>query len=108
MNAKEQSDLFEKDHDRRSEILFKKAHDYADSEDVLSAFKLTAAVAKTTVEGFAMDMIALKTVRLGNLISGGKVPLNESVMDSIEDLENYAFLLKCIILENRPEPHPSI
>jgi len=101
MKATEQLELFLQDQERRKDILFKKTNDYATEGDVLSNFKLTAAVAMVNSSQFAMNMIALKTVRLGNLIGSGKLPMNESIIDSIEDLENYAFLLKCIIDEEK-------
>lgn len=101
MKSTEQLELFLQDCEARKEILFRKANDYSNEADVLSNFKLTAQVAMTTPQQFAMNMIALKTVRLGNLIGSGKSPMNESVINSIEDLENYAFLLKCIINEEK-------
>ena len=99
MKATEQHELFLQDQEKRKEILFNKANDYATDVDVLSNFKLTSAVAMISPQKFAMNMIALKTVRLGNLIGSDKSPKNESIIDSIEDLENYAFLLKCILKE---------
>lgn len=104
MKSTEQHELFLQDHERRKEILFSKANDYA-TDDVLSNFKLTSSVAMISPEQFAMNMIALKTVRLGNLIGSGKAPMNESIIDSIEDLENYAFLLKCILKEQENGTH---
>lgn len=100
MEATKQMELFQQEQERRRAILIKKANDYSTEEDVLSNFKLTAQVAKTTPEQFAVNMISLKVVRIGNLLGGeGKMSLNESVIDTLDDLENYSFLLKCILYE---------
>ena len=85
------------------DVIKKKSSDYAQDKDVLSNFKLVSSIIKlleidtTTPEGYCMLMVILKIVRICNLKSGNKTPLNESLIDSYEDLINYCKL--CLLNE---------
>ena len=85
-------------------IIRSKSADYA-GEDVLSNFKIVAEIIKlakvdtTTPEGFATLMLILKIVRIWNLKTKGATPNNESLVDSYEDMINYAKLSYLIEIE---------
>ena len=88
------------------EILESKRYDYADAEvDVLSNFKEVTAMAQlfkidfSQPHHYALLMVLMKYQRLQNLLSKGKTPKNESVLDTTIDAINYAFLLDACILE---------
>lgn len=99
MNYTEMIELFDSTMSANKELLLKKMQDYAD-EDVLTVFKDVAAIAALNPEDVALVMIGVKVSRIGNLL--GKTEVNfESLDDSINDLINYAFLLKCIRNESR-------
>jgi len=86
-------------------IMSSKGKDYAD-EDVLSNFKQVSSVVNTlninvgTPEGYAMLMIILKLSRINNLKKDNKDPTNESLLDSYEDMINYAKLAYLCEYEN--------
>lgn len=87
---------------RRLAIRMKKGRDYA-QEDVLSNFKVMAAVECVlrsygygipihTPHGVAMWHLVHKLIRILNLWNKGIKPANESLDDSHMDLENYSEL----------------
>jgi len=82
--------------DLQSETLLKKNKDYA-SQDSLSNFKTVASILNTSPEMVAATLIGVKLARLGVLLNSGKGPENESIMDSVLDMANYAFLLHCCL-----------
>lgn len=99
MNYTDMIKLFDSTMSANKELLLKKMQDYAD-EDVLTVFKDVAAITALNPEDVALTMIGVKVSRIGNLL--GKTEVNfESLDDSINDLINYAFLLKCIRNESR-------
>jgi len=102
MTFERQKELYNQFMEEQKGVMFKKGNDYANT-DRLSNFKLTAAIALSTPEQSALQMISTKVVRLGNLLQPGKVASNESVQDSVGDLANYAFLLYCILKEKEEE-----
>lgn len=99
MNSKRQEELFNEFSEEQRKTLIKKRSDYA-TEDVLSNFIQTANITGTSPAQVALILIGIKVARLGNLISNNKTNVNESMEDSVLDLANYAFLLKCILVDN--------
>lgn len=99
MNSKKQEELFNEFSEEQRKTLIKKRSDYA-TEDVLSNFIQTANITGTSPAQVALILIGIKVARLGNLISNNKTNVNESMEDSVLDLANYAFLLKCILVDN--------
>jgi hypothetical protein len=85
--------------ERRLKLLEKKGHDYSKSDiDQLSVFKKAATIANAlevdgctthTGSGMATYQFIIKQVRDANLKQSGKVPLNESREDTIDDMHNY-------------------
>jgi len=104
MNIKDAIEMEEEAHKRRMNIRSKKAHDYAkEDDDCLSNFKVMAELAEVLKKygysipidkpyGTAFWHLLHKVVRILNLWSEGKSPLNESLQDSFDDLINYACL----------------
>ena len=76
----------------RLDILRRKQHDYAQGDDAFSNFRTVAAVAGVSVQQCFVVWLATKVVRLGQLISNGKDPQNESIRDTLIDIANYAEL----------------
>jgi hypothetical protein len=70
---------------------------------VLSNFKLAGGVANQSVNNpaalSALNIIAIKVARLGNLLSSDVNVNNESIQDSVIDMANYTFLLSCILTD---------
>lgn len=77
-------------------IMTKKGNDYA-NQDILSNFKLAGSICGLAAEINCLSLIATKVARLGVLLSSGRAPENEAVIDSVDDLQIYAFLLRCIL-----------
>lgn len=71
----------------------KKSHDYATDSNVFSNFEESAQVAGVTVEQAFLVLIGTKLSRLKQLLTSGKAPNNESVVDSYKDLTNYCAIL---------------
>ncbi len=91
------------------DIIKSKSSDYAQSEDVLSNFKIVAKIIEvtkidpSTPEGYCMLMVVLKIVRIWNLKSESKDPKNEPLLDSYKDLINYTKLSYLCELEEKDE-----
>jgi len=83
-------------------LLTSKGDDYSNS-DRLSNFKEVAAMLHSDPRLVCLQMIAVKISRLSNLLNTSKEPNNESVDDTIDDLNGYALLLKLIDLELKKE-----
>lgn len=81
-------------------IMTKKGADYA-NKDVLSNFKLAGNICGLSPEINCLSLIATKIARLGVLLNSNKSPENEAVVDSVDDLQIYAFLLKCLLNEKK-------
>jgi hypothetical protein len=103
MTLKEQQMQFEQFADKQRDIMLKKGNDYA-NEDRLSNFKMVAQIVGIPIEQVIGVFIATKTVRLGNLMSSGKKPDNESVEDNLLDLANYTQLLEMVRLDEDCKP----
>jgi hypothetical protein len=106
MTLKEQQQHFTELVKLMEHTLFKKGDDYANT-DRLSNFKLSGAISGTNARQIALDLIAVKVSRLGNLFHSDKVN-NESISDSILDLANYSVLLHMIVnegLHHQDEKH---
>jgi hypothetical protein len=103
MTLKEQQIQFEQFADTQRDIMLKKGNDYA-NEDRLSNFKMVAQIVGIPIEQVIGVFIATKTVRLGNLMSSGKKPDNESVEDNLLDLANYTQLLEMVRLDEDCKP----
>jgi hypothetical protein len=88
MKLKELFELVEGLHAERKNTLEMKANDYA-TEDVLSAFKLIALVAKLSIDKVLLVLCLVKIIRLAELTDGDKTVKNEPVNDSFKDLVNY-------------------
>jgi hypothetical protein len=97
MTLKEQQTHFKELTKLMEHTLFSKGDDYANA-DRLSNFKLSGAISGTDAKQIALDLIAVKVSRLGNLFHSEKVN-NESISDSILDLANYSILLHMIVNE---------
>jgi len=106
MTLKEQQQHFKELTKLMEHTLFKKGDDYANA-DRLSNFKLSGAISGSDAKQIALDLIAVKVSRLGNLFHSEKVN-NESISDSILDLANYSVLLHMIVnegLHHQEEKH---
>jgi hypothetical protein len=109
MTVEKQLELLEELDSKLLGIIRSKSADYA-GIDVLSNFKIVAEIIKlakidtTTPEGFATLMQVLKIVRIWNLKAKGANPNNESLIDSYEDMINYAKLGYLIELEKTIQP----
>lgn len=104
MKKNEQLDIVKSTVDDLLKLLETKGNDYAD-EDRLTNFKTMTEMCKllkvdvTRQEGVHMFYILLKIQRLCNLTFNNKVAMNESVIDTLDDLTNYCLLMKCGLIE---------
>jgi hypothetical protein len=96
MKRESQERMFERFTQKQKDVLLSKGNDYA-NEDVLSNFKLSGSICGITAELNCLSLMATKVARLGVLLNSKEAPKNESIEDSILDLANYTFLLKCLI-----------
>lgn len=87
---------------KAKDIMKRKGEDYA-NEDVLSNFKLAGSIVGLSPEMNCLSLIAVKVARLGVLLNSGKQPNNESIIDSVDDLQIYSFLLRCILREKQAD-----
>jgi hypothetical protein len=77
----------------------KKSHDYADNHDTLSNFKLQTRMCDALSLPEAnwatcARMIVLKLIRYCNLANKGGDAMNESLLDTVGDLRQYALLME--------------
>lgn len=86
--------------EKMRDTLLSKGDDYA-NENRLSNFISAGTAVGNSAEVNCLNLIGTKIARLSNLINSNKVPNNESIQDSILDLANYAFLLNCLIKEQK-------
>ncbi|HNC37371.1 MAG TPA: hypothetical protein PLD32_12455 [Saprospiraceae bacterium] len=96
MNKVEQERILDTFTGKMKSIMSGKGDDYAGDVDRLRNFKLVAEVVGITPEQVIMVFIATKAVRLGQLLSSGQTPKNESIDDSLLDNANYSALLKMV------------
>ena len=100
MTGKEQQEVFDMIVQRCRTIMLSKGDDYSNLDDRLSNFKLAGTICGLTPEQNCLSLIATKVARLGSLLSQEKVPSNEPIVDSVDDLINYGILLKMLLLEH--------
>lgn len=107
MTLAEQQEHFQDLTKRMSDTMLKKGNDYA-NEDRLSNFKLAAQIVGITPEQVVLTMIAIKAIRLGNLLQPGKVPNFESIEDNLLDHANYSALLDMLRADMKQyeKPYP--
>lgn len=98
MTIQEQKEHLDEVLSQMTYLLLRKGNDYA-NEDRLSNFKLAGSIAGGNAATNCLNMIATKVARLGNLLTSDKIPVNESINDSVIDLANYAVLLHMILNE---------
>lgn len=94
-----------KRHASRVEVYKKKSNDYA-TEDVLSNFKRVGGVIEAMRINklpprlcYCFTCMILKMDRWINLLISSKVPVNESVDDTVTDLHNYIDLTDAVSKE---------
>lgn len=87
---------------RMKEICLKKGDDYA-NDDRLSNFKKVGAMVNQGAQMPILVLMATKVARLSELLTGNKVPNNESIEDSFLDLANYAALGYMLHKEKKEE-----
>lgn len=102
MDYNRQKDIFDAFSAKMEDVMFKKSEDYA-NEDRLSNFKLAGTIAGGSAEINCLNLIATKVARLGVLLNSGKAPNNESILDSVLDLANYAVLLNMILIDKNEQ-----
>lgn len=96
-----------KSYQRRVQILKKKGNDYSKTCDTLSNFKEMSVLANilgikvSEPEGYCLMFVLIKLHRICNLIYQGVKPKNESINDSIDDMQNYLELLRGLLNEKR-------
>lgn len=100
MTRLEQEEFIRNFHAQKINILLKKGNDYSNT-DRLSNFKLGGNICGMSGELSCLNLIATKVARLGVLLNSKLPPTNESVLDSVLDLSNYADLLACLIEDSR-------
>jgi len=105
MNLEQQREAIQAFTKKMIETIASKGDDYAD-EDRLSNFKDVAYITGLTPEMICFVLMAVKIVRLKQLLSG-KTPKNEPMKDSLLDLSDYSFLLDCILDENNELQKPN-
>ena len=108
MTSIEQKKVYNDMHHKITDIIKSKGHDYAGA-DVLSNFKTVSEAATllgidvSNPTNYALFMVILKIARLGNLLSAGKTPKNESIDDSFLDGINYFKLAYCCYKEEKED-----
>lgn len=83
----------------RDTIIAKKAGDYSRHYEVLSNFYEVAKITNRKPEEVILTHLATKISRLSTLFENlgpNEIPNNESIMDSIGDLANYADFLAVV------------
>lgn len=88
-------------HATRRTLTARKNHDYASAEDAFANFVGVSAVSGLSVPQVFVVWLATKVIRLGQLVGHQKSPNNESVLDTLVDLANYADLCH-VYLETHP------
>ena len=88
------------------ELMSKKGHDYAGEDDFLKNFKVVPGVLKLLEVKeckepwqYALVLIVLKIFRYTNLKNQKVLPMNETLLDTLNDLRNYITLLYALEVE---------
>lgn len=100
MTILERDTLFEEFTTSAKAIMDKKNDSYGAGEDILSNFKNIGSIVGTDAKASVLHLIATKVARLGSLLIKDRQSDFESAEDSVLDLFNYTFILKCILNEN--------
>ncbi len=103
----ERNPTFNKLLDEMKNIHDKKSRDYALENNVYSNFEFAAMYAGVTVQQAFDVLIGVKQARLLNLISSGKDPLNESVLDTMQDKAIYNALQTSYAIDKSKEEKQS-
>ena len=80
-------------------ILTKKAHDYAQEEDCFSNFKKIAILCDISVERVFLVFLSLKLTRLSELIGSDGPAVEESLQDTLSDVSNYSCIMSLYLAE---------
>ena len=82
-------------------IMSKKNADYACSDDPFLNFRMVELVGAASTEVAIYARMFDKMMRLGTAVSGEPLSVeDESVLDTLSDLRNYAHILEAYIKEN--------
>lgn len=94
-------------YDDAFQVLKRKNADYSGNKDTLKNFEVSAQIAKTTIPQGILTRLIDKVSRIGNLLEKkemkGEVN-DESILDTIEDLINYAAILHYAVLQEHRKP----
>jgi hypothetical protein len=85
------------------EIAEAKNADYANEDDPFQNFRGVEVLGISVEDGFLTRM-SDKLARVSNLVRRDPVVADESVLDTLSDLANYAVLLRVYLEEKRAEP----
>lgn len=99
MTVPERDKIFEDFTQSAKDIMNRKNDSYGATEDVLSNFKNIGSIVGTDAKASVLHLIATKVARLGSLLIKDRQSDFESAEDSVLDLFNYTFILKCILSE---------
>ena len=104
MKAEQLEHLFEQWHTAKMELNRRKRQDYAGDDDALWNFRTTAIICEILdidvgqPEGVALFFVVHKLIRITHLLEKG-TPQNESIDDSIQDVDVYLDLCRAILTE---------
>ena len=102
MTQKEYLERFQKIADANVALVSRKNADYGNEEDAFKNFTIGEAFGVDRKTGVLTRMID-KLMRVSNLLKRqGKVS-EESVMDTLDDLSNYAIILRLMIEDEKPK-----
>jgi len=113
MTRDQQIEFLERTHKEAIALLKRKGSDYSSEDNVLKNFDQMYEMMKilevdtSKKESVYIFYILIKLQRLCNLIFNSKTPANESLMDTLQDFENYIKLLRCNFKEQEPEKNES-
>lgn len=99
MTYEEEKKLAKKFYEDAISILMMKANDYASDADCLSNFKKIALVCDVPVDKVFLQFLTVKIARLVELTT--KENKNESQIDSLIDIANYANLYHLYLIEQK-------
>lgn len=108
MTLEELKKAFEENSKKRLSILESKGEDYASKTGVTENFYRVSKVAKLLninvgdPAQYALFMCIMKLDRISNLLNNMSKINNESIEDSLDDLQNYVFLSRAIYLQDKP------
>lgn len=107
MTLEELKKEFEENSKKRLSILESKGEDYASKVGMTNNFNRVSKIAKELnidvrdPVQYALFMCIMKLDRISNLLNSTSKVNNESIEDSLDDLQNYVFLSRVIYLENK-------